>query len=67
MTEVGQLPVSGFNTSPQFRPAKAKIAARVKWKVYKVVLRPAMLYGLATMSLETGGGDGGGRVEDVRF
>ena len=37
-----------------------RVPARVKGKVYKVAVRPAMLY-----MLETGGGDGGGRVEDV--
>ncbi|MCJ8739298.1 hypothetical protein PDJAM_G00045650 [Pangasius djambal] len=28
-----------------------KISARIKWKVYKTVVRPAMLYGLETVSL----------------
>ena len=44
-----------------------RVPARVKGKVYKVAVRPAMLYGLETVALtkKTGGGDGGGRVEDV--
>ena len=43
-----------------------RVPARVKGKVYKVAVRPAMLYGLETGTDEkTGGGDGGGRVEDV--
>ena len=37
-----------------------RVPGRVKGKVYKVAVRPAMLY-----RLETGGGYGGGRVEDV--
>ena len=41
-----------------------RVPARVKGKVYKVAVRPAMLYGLDTDE-KTGGGDGGGRVEDV--
>ena len=28
-----------------------RVPARVKWKVYKVAVRPAMLYGLETMAL----------------
>ena len=39
-----------------------RVPARVEGKVYKVAVRPAMLYGLETVA---GGGDGGGRVEDV--
>ena len=35
-----------------------RVPARVKRKVYRVAVRPAMLY-------RTGGGDGDGRVEDV--
>ena len=45
-----------------------RVPARVKGKVYKVAVRPAMLYGLETIrgaDEKTGGGDGGGRVEDV--
>ena len=45
-----------------------RVPARVKGKVYKVAVRPAMLYGLDTCSgtdEKTGGGDGSGRVEDV--
>ena len=41
-----------------------RVSARVKGKVYRVAVRPAMLYGLETVAL-TKGGDGGGRVEDV--
>ena len=28
-----------------------RVPARVKWKVYKVAVRPAMLYGLETVAL----------------
>ena len=45
-----------------------RVPARVKGKVYKVAVRPAMLYGLETVGgtdEKTGGGDGGGRVEDM--
>ena len=43
-----------------------RVPARVKGKMYKAAVRPAMLYGLETGTDEkTGGGDGGGRVEDV--
>ena len=44
-----------------------RVRARVKGKVYRVAVRPAMLYGLETVALtkREGGGDGGGRVEDV--
>ena len=45
-----------------------RVPARVKGKMYKVAVRPAMLYGLETVSgtdEKTGGGDGGGRVEDA--
>ena len=40
-----------------------RVPARVKGKVYKVAVRPAMLYGLETVALTKR--DGGGRVEDV--
>ena len=47
-----------------------RVPARVKGKVYKVAVRPAMLYQLVWVGdsgtdEKTGGGDGGGRVEDV--
>ena len=44
-----------------------RVPARGKGKVYKVAVRPAMLYGLGDSGTDekTGGGDGGGRVEDV--
>ena len=46
-----------------------RVPARVKVKVFKVAVRPAMLYGLETVTLakrqEAHRGDGGGRVEDV--
>ena len=44
-----------------------RVPARVKGKVYKVAVTPAMLYGLEMVALtnKTGSGDGGGRVEDV--
>ena len=42
-----------------------RVPARVKGKVYKVAVRPAMLYGDSGTDEKTGGGDGGGRVEDV--
>ena len=44
------------------------VPGRLKGKMYKVVVRPAMLYGLETVALtkrQEGCGDGGGRVEDV--
>ena len=44
-----------------------RVPARVKRKVYKVAVRPAMLYGLKTVALtkREEAGHGGGRVEDV--
>ena len=45
-----------------------RVPARVKGKVYKVAVRPAMLYGLETVALtKTGGGDGGGRGKDFHW
>lgn len=45
------------------------IAARVKGKVYKIVLRPAMMYVLKTVALtkRQEARAGGGRFEDVKI
>ena len=45
-----------------------RVPARVKGKVYKVAVRPAIdvvRVGDSGTDEKTGGGDGGGRVEDV--
>ena len=42
-----------------------RVPARVKGKVYKVAVRPAILYGLETVALTKRGGYGGGSVGDV--
>ena len=46
-----------------------RVPAGVKAKVSKVAVRPAMLYGLKNGGTDekTGGGDGDGRVEDVKI
>lgn len=47
-----------------------RIKAKVKGKVYKTVVRPAMLYGLETVTLtkkkETGHRTRSGRAEDAK-
>ena len=40
------------------------VPARVKRKIYKTIVRPAMLYDLETVALTTVGGARGGRIED---
>lgn len=45
-----------------------RMAANVKGKIFKTVVRPAMMYGLMTATLtETGGRAGGVRVEDAEI
>ena len=39
-----------------------RVPARVKSKMFKVAVRPAMLVGDSRTDEKTGGGDGGGRV-----
>ena len=47
---------------------KKRKAAKVKGRIYKRVVRPAMLFGLGTvLRPKRGGRAGGGRVKDIEI